>query len=889
MFFAAHYTVLFLVLSCFVFSAFWEEGTTFIWTADGMPSYFPKLIYISKTVREGIRSLLAGEGWTVPLYDFWSGTAKLPLEVEPVQWLAALCPWDQIDVMYGVLVLLRYYLVGLSFSVLGYYFKQKPLPIMIGTVSYVFCGYSIHAGVLHPQFLGPMVFLPLLVIGTERVLKRERPFLLIVMVFVSVISSLYRSCVLAIIVFLYALVRFFALYPKNRGREFLAMIGRLAVSGGTGIALGGAVVIPTLLQMLGTGRIGRDAGIYVDMVKYSLPYHEKFLSNFILAGSGAIGSWTCLGFSVLTLPAVLLLFIRRRREERSLRLLFILSTAMLLCPMVAYVLSGFNTVSNRWCFAYALCLCVILMFQAPHFEKMDRVMLCFLGIGVIFYILICYIAVESKYYRAPAIVLLFLSMLLIWICWYLHRQGRRPMLAVCLIITCMTVCYGASLEYAPEHGNGVSEFVKRGEPYEYYASSQYGSFSQSEAAKLEQPFYRVAGSTLTRPTLGAAFYYGIHGLSSHSSSQHSSFKQWLWELEFPWQGKVDQNYGVRDCAPMLTLAGVKYYVLREVEGKIEPYGFREIERVEGSDDAILENQYALPLGYTYDFYLPREAYDALSAPDKRNAQLQAVVLEGVPDSSDITEATIQPEARQIPVAIAVKKGLNWKNGKLKVTQEDATLTLEFAGLPQTETYLRVVNLDLTKGASTRKWSLSVATESTSNTASFMADGYVYSNGMKTQLIDLGYTEDGFTTCTLTFPEKGTFKLEDLEIWCQPMDSYGERIDALREEALENVETNWRGVTGTISVSRDKMLCVALPYDSGWSAYVDGERVKLYQANTAFMALELLPGDHTVELTYWTPGLTAGILLSCAGAAGVVILVVWQRKKRKREDLRDVAL
>lgn len=891
LFFAAHYTLLFLVLSWFVFSPFREGGRTFIWTADGMPSYFPKMIYISKTLREGIQSLLAGEGWTFPLYDFWSGTAKLPLEVEPVQWLAVLCPWDRIDVMYGVLVLLRYYLTGLSFSALGYYFKQKPFPIMIGTVSYVFCGYSIHAGVLHPQFLGPMIFLPLLVIGTEKILKKQRPFLLIAMVFASVISSLYRSCILAIIVFLYALVRFFTLYPKNRGREFLAVIGRLVVSGATGIALGGAVVIPTLLQMLGTGRIGRDAGVYEDMLMYSLPYYAKFLSNFILAGAGSIGNWTCLGFSILTLPAVLLLFIHRRREERSLRLLFILSTAMLLCPAVGYVMSGFNAVSNRWCFAYALCLCAILMFQVPRFEEMDRAELCFLGLGTAFYILICY-TVTDKYFRAPAAVLLFLAMLLLWFCWDLHYQGRRAMLPVCLVVTCITVCYGAELEYAPEHGNGISEFVRTEMPYHYYATSQYGAFSQSEAAKMEQPFYRVAGNALTRPTLGAAFYYGIHGLSSHSSSQHTSFKQWLWELEFPWQGKVDQNYGLRDRAPMLTLAGVKYYVLREKEGKIEPYGFREIERVEGADkqtDQILENRYALPLGYTYDAYLLREEYEELPALDKQSAQTRAVVLEEAPIASGIRRADISPEARQIPVTVASRKGLGWKNGKLKVIQENATLTLEFAGLPQTETYLRVIDLDLTRGASMRKWKLAVKTEDTVTNASFMADGYIYSNGMKTQLLDLGYTEDGFTTCTLTFPQKGTFKLEDLEIWCQPMDNYGQRIDALREEALENVETNWRGVTGTISVSRDKMLCIALPYDSGWSAYVDGERVKLYQANTAFMAVELSPGDHEIELRYWTPGLTAGILLTCAGAAGLIVLVVWQRKDRRKVGRRDVEI
>ena len=899
LFFAAHYTALFLIMSWFVFSDFREGDRTFIWTSDGMPMYFSSMVHFSLTVRDGIQSLLSGDGWTIPLYDFWIGTAKTLLEMEPIQWLAALWPWDRIDVLYDILVLLRYYLAGLSFSALGYYFKQRPFPILIGAVSYTFCGYSLYGGVRHPQFLAPMIFLPLLVIGAEKVLKKERTILLIILVFLVTVSSLYRACMLAIVVFLYAMVRFFALYPKGRGREFLGLIGRLAVSGGVGIALGGAVVVPTLLQMLDTGRIGRDVATYTDMVKYPISYYENFLSNFMIPKAGGeIGYWTCLGFTVLALPAIFLLFLRRDERERSLRRLFLLSTAMLLCPAVAYVLSGFNTLSNRWCFAYALCICAIVMFQVPYFEEMDRATIGFLGVDVLFYILICYVALPSETFRASNVLFLSIATLLIWLCWYLHQQGRRVMLPVCLLMTCMTICYGASLEYAPEKGNYIATFTKKGAPYQIFQSEQYGAFSRSEAAKLEQPFYRVVGDAVPKQALQSAFYYGIHGLSSYSSLQYPSFMQWLKELEMPRKGMATRLYGLRSRAHMLTLSGVKYYMMREREMNVEPYGFREIERI-GADgpidsmeveqtkganariDAVLENQYALPLGYTYDSYLSREAYEKLPVLDKQNAQIQAVVLEEAPASAVIAEAGVRPEARKIPVTVASVDGVSWKDGKLRVKKEGATLILEFAGLPQTETYLRVVGLDLTSGASKRYWNLIAATESTSALAQFAADGYVYSNGMKTQTLHLGYTEDGFTTCTLTFPKKGTFKLEDLEIWCQPMDHYGERIDALREETLENVETNWRGVTGTISVSRDKMLCIAIPYDSGWSAYVDGQRVKLYQANTAFMAVELSPGDHQIELKYWTPGLTAGILLTCVGAAGLIVLVVWQRKDRKK--------
>ena len=198
--------------------------------------------------------------------------------------------------------------------------------------------------------------------------------------------------------------------------------------------------------------------------------------------------------------------------------------------------------------------------------------------------------------------------------------------------------------------------------------------------------------------------------------------------------------------------------------------------------------------------------------------------------------------------------------------------------------MRIVGFDPTPGNDGDSWDSSVwdilvGTDSTQSTARFVADNYVYAHGVKTQLVYLGNSPDGYTTCTITFPKKGAVLLSGLEIWCQPMDHYAEQIEALRAEPLENVDTNWRGLTGTISTTKDKFLCFSIPYDEGWTAYVDGEKTELMQANIGFMGVELPAGDHAIELKYWPPGLSAGIALSCAGVAGAAALVIWQRRRK----------
>lgn len=72
--------------------------------------------------------------------------------------------------------------------------------------------------------------------------------------------------------------------------------------------------------------------------------------------------------------------------------------------------------------------------------------------------------------------------------------------------------------------------------------------------------------------------------------------------------------------------------------------------------------------------------------------------------------------------------------------------------------------------------------------------------------------------------------------------------------------------------------LSVPYSQGFTAYVDGKETKLQKANTMFMALELEPGEHEIRLTYCTPYLKPGIVLSVTGLILYVLLVLYRKKK-----------
>ena len=111
-----------------------------------------------------------------------------------------------------------------------------------------------------------------------------------------------------------------------------------------------------------------------------------------------------------------------------------------------------------------------------------------------------------------------------------------------------------------------------------------------------------------------------------------------------------------------------------------------------------------------------------------------------------------------------------------------------------------------------------------------------------------------------------------------MENYASQVDTLAQDTLQNLTIGTDRVTGSISLSNDKWLCLAIPYSIGWKAYVDGEAVELHQANIQYMALPLTAGQHHVELIYRTPLLKTGLCISAFTGLVLIGMYVFSRKK-----------
>ena len=92
-----------------------------------------------------------------------------------------------------------------------------------------------------------------------------------------------------------------------------------------------------------------------------------------------------------------------------------------------------------------------------------------------------------------------------------------------------------------------------------------------------------------------------------------------------------------------------------------------------------------------------------------------------------------------------------------------------------------------------------------------------------------------------------------------------------ETAATSFKTGKNSFTATVRRDAPNLVFFSIPYDKGWTAYVNGAEVHIEKVNVGFMAVAVDSGVSEIEFRYETPGLKLGIIITAASA---IILIVY---------------
>jgi uncharacterized membrane protein YfhO len=374
------------------------------------------------------------------------------------------------------------------------------------------------------------------------------------------------------------------------------------------------------------------------------------------------------------------------------------------------------------------------------------------------------------------------------------------------------------------------------------------------------------------------------------------------------------------------LLNTDYYINSNGLEAYIPYGYSQTSYTNtlSKTYTAYKNDYALPFGYTYSGCISKEQYEALSILQRQQALMQGAVIEN--EQAAATLNPVSPQDCSSPLKIKSIEGVSGvaavKANEFTVlgTNAKIAITLEAPPPQDGENYFVITGLkhEPFEGVKLAKrnhtWiSMSVLQKReleeeernpsrpkyrTTTIRVSTDDGYTgrmcipiprmdeyidtqYDFGKQDYVQKLGKLDQQSNTVTLTFDTAGIYSFSNLQLVHQPLDSWYETaVEKMSEYSLQNLKLGTDSLSGSITVDEPRLLCLSIPYSTGWKAYVNGKETKTIKTNTMFIGLLLEKGSYDIQLKYRTPWLNLGLIISAAGFSLLGLIILFNRKRRR---------
>lgn len=111
------------------------------------------------------------------------------------------------------------------------------------------------------------------------------------------------------------------------------------------------------------------------------------------------------------------------------------------------------------------------------------------------------------------------------------------------------------------------------------------------------------------------------------------------------------------------------------------------------------------------------------------------------------------------------------------------------------------------------------------------------------------------------------------------------MTALQKKDLDVSNYQNSQINGTVEMEQDGYLFTSIPFDSGFTVWVDGEKAEYTAFSDTFLLLPLSAGTHEIRTSHVPRGFLAWICIDgfvCAFAGGVGRVSIVQTKKKPAE-------
>lgn len=753
----------------------------------------------------------------------------------PLNWLLILCPKGLVIEFMTIAVIIKIALGGLFFFLYlkehfqlvgkdGCFHAQTVLAALVFSTMYAFSGY-VATYSWNIMWMDAVALAPLIILGLELLVKKNKPALYYVSLSVAIISNFYISMIICIFLVLYFIMLFFEQKKgKLRACGLFALYSLLA--GGTGAVL----LIPEALVLSTTAA---DGGSFPEKMEWYFSFLEELTRMCTLAEPYTTGGehWPSIYCGAFTVFFVILYVFNTRIKWREklprlfLIALFFVSFANNWLNYIWHGLRFPNSLPGRQAFLFVFMMLVI-GFDAYRKRKGTKIW------HILVAVLLCAgwlaggaLVVDEEITDSLAMLVTGIFIGCYAICLilskitrgYLHAmiRGFAFTIAMCEVIINMAATGFYSLSR--------TAYLAKMEDYEVLLEiAKKDAVSETG----EGVFYRVEDTE--RKTKNDDCLYGYPSGTIFSSLMNIDVSH-FYQKVYMEGGK--NYYCYNGATPLVSsMLGVKYMLSDNDEGE------NSLRKLIGQSGKyyLYENEYCLPLG----FMMSEQAVEAWDISG--NAKINQI--------NSLAQ-----------VLGAQKQFLSSGIYKTKVEEGRTTITVKEDGFyyaNYTSCGADSLTMSINGGASTR-----------------------FGKTTHRYLFEIGECKAGDE---ITFSNS---KKEEIEftVYKMNLDSLDEAYDTLSSQTMTLDEYTDTTIKGHINVKEAGRLIFTIPSEEGWELMVDGKKVLIEDFKDTFISVYLEEGEHTIALSYMTPGLETGMIISIFSivtAAGTLIL---GGKRGKKED------
>ena len=726
------------------------------------------------------------------------------------------------DAVY-LTTLLKFGLIGLStYFSLNNLFQLIPKPLKLAlSTSYALMSFSVSQLEIK-TWLDVFILIPLIITGLHLLITEKKLLLYFTSLSILFIQNYYFGYMTALFLIFWYLCQISWDF-KTRKSSFLDFVITSFLAGMASLIL----TLPTLFDLQTHGenltevtKFQTENSWYIDL------FAKQFIGSFDTTKYGAIPM-----IFVGLLPFILtILFFTLKSIKFHVKLIYAIFFAFLIASFYIEALDlfwqGMHT-PNMFLHRYAWIFSTLLIYTAAEVLNRLKEIKIWNFLVSLFLVVTGFLAtiyLKSHYsFLTDLNILLTLEFLVVYSLLLLAVIKKFISVNLFAILISLFIMVEISL-------NASSQMDGIAKEWGFASRSAYNRdipAMESFSTYIGNQFTRT--EKLETQTGNDSMKFNYNGISQFSSVRNRSASSTLDKLGFKSSGT---NLNLRYANNSIladSLFGIQYNIS---DSPIDKYGFKDIYQKDNL--TLYENQYSLPIAFA-----SQSVYNDVKF-NEHTLDNQASFLNQLANVNfDYFSPIPYEKTENTDDLISVTSSSN----------EDAEIQYQIEVPENSQVYLSFTNLHFSNDKQ-KKVDILVNGEK----KTFTTDN-VFS------FFNLGYTKEKKTfNIHVSFPGNSQVSFESPTFYRLDTQTLTEAIQKIKEQPV-TVSTSKNKVFATYDVQQDTSIFFTIPYDKGWSAYQDGKKIEIKQAQTGFMKVDIPKGKGTITLSFIPNGFVVGAICS----------------------------